>query len=191
MSDLLETRRLLLRPFEPTDVENLLVLDGDGDVMRYLTGGVPTSRETIEAEVLPGFLAPRGRMRTWAWAAIECQSSAFAGWFSLRPPDDRNSEAELGFRLRKQFWNKGLGSEGASHLVDAGFTRFGLERIYAQTMHVNAASRRVMEKAGLIFVRRFHLQWDAPIDGAEHGEVEYVLTRMEWERGRSARPHRV
>ena len=49
-------------------------------------------------------------------------------------------------------------------------------------MFVNQASRRVMEKAGLSHVRTFHLQWDDPIPGTEHGEVEYEVTRAMWER---------
>ena len=50
-----------------------------------------------------------------------------------------------------------------------------MRRVFAQTMAVNLASRRVMEKSGLRFVRTFHLTWDDPIPGAEDGEVEYAL----------------
>jgi RimJ/RimL family protein N-acetyltransferase len=49
-------------------------------------------------------------------------------------------------------------------------------------MVVNVASRRVMEKAGLKFVRIFHQPWPDKIDGDEEGEVEYALLRSEWER---------
>jgi RimJ/RimL family protein N-acetyltransferase len=56
----------------------------------------------------------------------------------------------------------------------------GLKRIWAETMAVNLASRRVMEKAGLAYVRTFHLEWDDPIEGTQAGEVEYAITRAEW-----------
>jgi len=49
-------------------------------------------------------------------------------------------------------------------------------------MVVNVASRRVMEKAGLKFVRTFHQPWPDYIEGQEHGDVEYALLRSEWER---------
>ncbi len=49
-------------------------------------------------------------------------------------------------------------------------------------MVVNAASRRVMEKAGLAFVRIFHQEWPDYIEGQEEGDVEYALLRSEWER---------
>jgi RimJ/RimL family protein N-acetyltransferase len=48
-------------------------------------------------------------------------------------------------------------------------------------MVVNVASRRVMEKAGLRYVRTFHADWPVPIPGDEHGDVEYAIDRSEWE----------
>jgi RimJ/RimL family protein N-acetyltransferase len=62
-----------------------------------------------------------------------------------------------------------------------GFTELGVRRVVAQTMAVNVASRRVMEKAGLTYVRTFREEWTGPIEGAEHGEVEYALTKAAWD----------
>ena len=49
-------------------------------------------------------------------------------------------------------------------------------------MAVNIASRRVMEKAGLTFVRAFTQLWPSVLEGSEHGDVEYALERADWER---------
>ena len=54
---MLETERLTLRKFTPDDVENLVELDGDPEVMRYITGGRATPREEIERRELPALLA--------------------------------------------------------------------------------------------------------------------------------------
>jgi RimJ/RimL family protein N-acetyltransferase len=62
-----------------------------------------------------------------------------------------------------------------------GFTELGVERVYVETMTVNTGSRRVLEKAGLRYVRTFHPEWPEPIPGHEHGEIEYALTKAEWE----------
>jgi RimJ/RimL family protein N-acetyltransferase len=64
-----------------------------------------------------------------------------------------------------------------------GFTDLGVQRVFAHTMTANAASRRVLEKCGLTLVRTVpHRGPDADvIDGAERGEVEYALTKPEWE----------
>jgi RimJ/RimL family protein N-acetyltransferase len=64
--------------------------------------------------------------------------------------------------------------------VDKAFRETDVQRIVANTMTVNAGSRRVMEKAGLRYLRTYHEHHDEPVDGAEHGEVEYALTRAEW-----------
>lgn len=52
----LETARLTLRRFTSDDVENLVELDRDPDVMRFINGGRPTPRDEIEKDVLPAFL---------------------------------------------------------------------------------------------------------------------------------------
>ena len=49
-------------------------------------------------------------------------------------------------------------------------------------MTVNTASRAVMERCGMRYVRTFHLEWPEPIEGTERGDVEYELTRTDWER---------
>jgi RimJ/RimL family protein N-acetyltransferase len=56
MQVFLETERLVLRRFTEADVDNLFDLDSDPDVMRFLTGGRPTSRDVIRNETLPRFL---------------------------------------------------------------------------------------------------------------------------------------
>jgi RimJ/RimL family protein N-acetyltransferase len=48
-------------------------------------------------------------------------------------------------------------------------------------MTVNTASRRVMEEAGLKYVRTFYLEWPEEIEGTAEGDVEYAITRADWE----------
>lgn len=185
---ILETERLVLRRFIWSDVDELVELDGDPRVMRFLTGGKPTPPEKIRDEILPRLLREYGRFPGLGrWAATEKPAGQFVGWFELRAAEGgAGDEAELGYRLRVCAWGRGYATEGSRALVDKGFTELGLRRIWAQTMAVNTASRRAMEKAGLRLVRIFHPTWADPIDGAEHGEVEYELCREDW--SRLARP---
>lgn len=90
-------------------------------------------------------------------------------------------EPELGYRLRKAAWGMGYATEGARALVDKAFTDLGASRVFAETMVVNTASRGVMEKSGLRLIRQFHADWPVRIPGDEHGDVEYAITRAEWE----------
>lgn len=178
----LETDRLLLRRFTPADVDLLVELDSDPEVMRYITGGRATSREEIESEVLPAFLAYYRRFAGFGfWAAIEKASGTFLGWFHFRPRDGHDpDEVELGYRLRRSAWGKGYATEASRALVEKGFAELGVRRVTAEAMAVNGASRRVMEKAGLRYVRTFHQPWPDRIEGDEQGDVEYALTREEW-----------
>ena len=66
------------------------------------------------------------------------------------------------YRLWKSAWGKGYATEGSRALIRKGFTEFGVQRVVAQAMAVNQASRRVMEKAGLKLVRTFHQPWPYP-----------------------------
>jgi RimJ/RimL family protein N-acetyltransferase len=188
MSVYLETERLRLRRFTAEDADLLVELDSDPAVMRFITGGRPTSRAEIETELLPWWLAYYERYAGYGfWAAIERASGEFVGWFHLRPADDdRPREPELGYRLCASVWGKGYATEGSRALVERAFRDLGAERVNAETMAVNTASRRVMEKAGLRYVRTFHQDWPDKIDGDEHGDVEYALTRAEWEAGGAA-----
>ena len=65
-------------------------------------------------------------------------------------------------------------------MIAVAFTEYGVSRVWAQTMTVNARSRRVMEQCGMRYVRTFHQTWDQPLPGSELGEVEYAITREQW-----------
>lgn len=180
----LETERLTLRQFTGDDVDNLVELDSDPDVMHFITGGRSTPRDEIEHDILPAFLDYYQRSPGFGfWAAIEKASGEFLGWFHFRPKEGSPpGEVELGYRLRKSAWGKGYGTEGSRALIRQGFMRHGVQRVVAETMTVNVASRRVMEKAGLSLARTFRQDWPDPIPGDELGDVEYALTLAEWRR---------
>jgi RimJ/RimL family protein N-acetyltransferase len=173
----METERLLLRRFAWADVDSLLALHNDPEVMRFLNGGKRTSREEVEREYREHFA------RDSYWAAVEKATGGFVGWFAFHPTEGGGPEGyELGYRLERSAWGKGYATEGSLALIRKGFAELGVRRVWAQTMAINLASRRVMEKAGLVYVRTFHLEWEDPLPGTEHGEVEFALTRDDWGR---------
>ena len=180
---ILETPRLALRQFTEDDADNLSALDSDPAVMRYLSGGEPTPRERIANEVIPFHLAVYERLdRLGTWAAESAATGEFLGWFHFRPgPDGDTANVDLGYRLRRAAWNKGYATEGSRALIRMGFADLGVRRVHAHAMAVNNASRRVMEKCGLTLVRTIPYEGAYVIEGSAHGEVEYAITRAEWE----------
>jgi RimJ/RimL family protein N-acetyltransferase len=180
---LLKTPRLIIRQFTKDDAGHLFSLNSDPEVMRYL--GRPPSLEVLRDQIIPFHLGSYERLgRLGTWAAERAGTGEFLGWFHFRPgPDGDITNIDLGYRLRRPAWGRGYATEGSLALIDMGFTSLGVRRVFGHTMTDNAASRRVLEKCGLTLVRT--AAYEGPdadvIDGAEHGEVEYALTKPEWQ----------
>jgi RimJ/RimL family protein N-acetyltransferase len=182
MHIVLKTPRLVIRQFTEDDVDNLFDLNSDPEVMRYLGRSAP--REVLRNEIIPFHLGVYQRFdRLGTWAAESASNGEFLGWFHFRAEDGDITNIHLGYRLRRSAWNKGYATEGSTALINMGFTDLSVQRVFAHTMTSNAASRRVMEKCGLTLVHT--IPYEGPdagvIEGAEQGEVEYALTKPEWE----------
>jgi len=178
---LLETERMYFRQFRAEDGRLLFELDSDPEVMRFISKGRPTPLAKIQNETVPRILKyycqspPQG-----FWAAQLRQTDEFIGWFSLLPGKISPEETELGYRLKRGVWNRGLATEGVQALVENAFNKWGYEKISAHTMAANLASRRVMEKAGLAFEREFFYDLDTAHDWIEEAErraVRYSVVR--------------
>ena len=135
MEVFLETQRLALRRFSMADAENLVSLNADPDVMRFVPGEIPASREEIENEYLPAFLGYYRRYEGYGfWAVIEKATGDFLGWFHFRPgPDAAPGEVELGYRLRKSAWGQGYATELGQAALSA-----------AQTVEINSLPSGIM-----------------------------------------------
>src|SRR5690606_25467732 len=127
-------------------LEHEIELDADPVVMRYRTGRGRT-REEVEAlhrrrlaaaDVVPG-------LGFWAGSV----DGGFVGWWALEPPQRPDQgpvegQAELGYRILRRHWRQGLAGEGAAELLRHAFEDLGLNRVFAETMAVNTASRATM-----------------------------------------------
>ena len=167
-----------LRELTIADEENILSLDSDPEVMRYLTDGRPSTRfEARSALERAELLFKKHEGKFGFWAAIEKETKLFRGWFHFRPSkqDPENiKRIELGYRLKREFWGKDYATEGSRCLIEKGFAELAVEEVFAVTMQKNIASRKVMEKSGLIFFREFHSP-DFP--DTKELDVEYLLNR--------------
>jgi RimJ/RimL family protein N-acetyltransferase len=178
-----ETSRLALRRFTATDADAELVfeLDSDPDVMRFIgPNRVPDAaayRERIRTVWLPQDIHPyRG-----VFAIEDRVTGEFFGWVFLRPAKlyqfaveagwTRESDLELGYRLKRAAWGRGVATEASRALVGLAFEDPVVTAIVAAALKPNRASSRVMEKVGLSFVREFD------IPGFSDPSVMYALCR--------------
>lgn len=186
MADFLfETERLTLRRFTDTDADAELAfeLDSDPEVMRYIGPfGMPdvaSYRERIRTVWLPQDTHPTRGVR----AAFEKATGQFVGWVFLRPapvykfaPEagwTRASDLELGYRLRRAAWGRGLATEAATAMMRRAFAEPDVTAVVAAALITNRASWRVMEKLGMMRVREF------AVPGFADPLVTYAINRPE------------
>lgn len=169
----LHTDRLTLRPLTDEDLPDLVALNGDPEVMRFISGRALTPAEV--AADLPRLTRDQQGLGLWSGS----DADGFAGvWFLVGDPDDATA-AEIGWRLPRARWGRGLAVEGARALLEHAFETLGAERVWAETMAVNLRSRAVMERLGMRHTGTEVGEWEDPIPGWEQGEVVYTLTREE------------
>jgi len=181
----LHTARLALVPLADEHLPHEVELDSDPEVMRYLEPRARTADEVAVFHDRRLALAADGPGLGF-WAGF--LDGEFVGWWLLHPVADDvqqpvRDQAELGYRLLRRHWRRGLASEGSRELLRHAFEDLGLTRVIAQTMAVNAGSRATMTSVGMVHERDFVADGYEPVAGAEHGEVEYAITREQWRRG--------
>ena len=172
-----QTSRLRLRRVRPDDAERFDELDRDEEVMRFIDWEPPTLAEQRAA--VADHIAEYERWPDHGRFVAESPDGQFLGWFGLRVHTDPHVP-ELGYRLHRRIWCQGLATEGSLALLDYAFAQLHASAVRAETMLVNHASRRVMEKCGMTYIKTFHVQFDNPLPDTDHGEVLYQITRNQW-----------
>ncbi len=147
----LSTERLHLRRLGAEHLDELVELDSDPAVMRFITGGEPTPRQTYIDDLLPRMTAFEEKPYGFA-AAYE--NDAFVGWFHLRPSVADASVLEIGYRLRQAAWGRGLATEGSRALITYAFDTLDRSVVDACALPENAASIAVMKKCGMTYAGR-------------------------------------
>jgi RimJ/RimL family protein N-acetyltransferase len=172
----LETPRLRLRPLAPGDLPDLIRLDSDPEVMRYVgsPAGLRPPAEIEERARTRIREAGEGAHDPLGFWRIEGRpDTAFLGLAALiRMPD--GEDVEVAYRLARTAWGHGIATEAAGALVRHGLGTVGLSRLVAVTYPDNHASQRVLDKLG--FERRGFTEYKG-VRTSYH-----VLTRDRWTR---------
>jgi len=180
LPEVIETDRLILRPYSLDDVDDVLSYASDPEWARFL-GPVPQPYTRADAE---GFLASQlsqDRTKRASWA-IEHGGSAVGGvniGFDLK-----NRVGTIGYSIARRLWGRGLVTEAAGAVIDASFAADpDLNRIQATTDERNVGSLRILEKLGM--VREGVLRQDQYLRGKFRNTVWCGLLRCEWEARRN------
>ncbi|HVE57462.1 MAG TPA: GNAT family N-acetyltransferase [Pyrinomonadaceae bacterium] len=171
---MLETARLILRPFNKNDVDSVFAMRSSADVMRFIRE--PQTRRD-EAESWINLISSRWETEKIGFCAvIEKSSNQFIGWCGLWRLKETD-EIEVGYALVKDFRGKGCASEAAEAFLTYGFEELDLKEIVAVARPENRASWRVMERLGMTYdyTGKFY----------ERDLVHYSITKKEFLAGRN------
>lgn len=162
-----ETERLWLRRWTAAQHSSALAdINSDPRVMRYL-GGVGLSAAQ-SAEGAARYDAHWEQYGFGLWAAMEKSTGHVLGFIGLSHPlwnPELSAEVEVGWRLRRSAWGRGLATEGGAAALRAGFEHVGLEEVIAIVDPQNVASVAVTRKLGMTLREaRVHPQLGTPID---------------------------
>jgi RimJ/RimL family protein N-acetyltransferase len=147
LSVILETQRLLLRPFRESDLDAYARIYADPEVMRYIGAGIPLSRD--EAWRSMALFLGHWQLRGYGmWAAEEKASGTLVGRIGLHHPHGWPA-LEVGWLLARDHWGQGLATEGGTAAMQFAFDRLDLPHLSSVIHPLNLASIRVAEKLGM------------------------------------------
>jgi ribosomal-protein-alanine N-acetyltransferase len=151
-SMMLETPRLILRPFTAADLDRLAELMANKDFMRFSLG--PLTREQTQERFLDKVIRWDRDGLPSQFAMIIRSSGALVGYCGFFHHEvDGKMEIEIGYRLDSNFWSRGLTTEAARAVRDHGFSDLKLDYVISLIHPENNPSRRVAEKNGMTLER--------------------------------------
>ena len=171
MGYLFKTKRIKLKRFHNKDIDLLFQLDGDSDVMKYITLGKPRTINDIKTKSMPRIIKSYNNGTDFGiFSAYLIETNDYIGWFQFEPDKIIDNAIEIGWRLKKVCWGNGYATEVGHILIEKAFK---LNRsIVARAMIENKASIRVMKKIGLKFIKEFWGNYE-PHSGTP--DVQYEL----------------
>jgi RimJ/RimL family protein N-acetyltransferase len=181
----IETERLLLRSFEEGDLDVLAALHSDAELVRWIPWG-PRDRDEVR-EVLERKVAATDFASTPNGLGIAVcvrESGALIGDFVLTNASPADRTAEIGFMLLAEHQGSGYALEACRAILELGFGKLGLHRVFARLEARNAASAAVCERLGMR--REAHLVESEWVKGEWQSELIYALLEREWRTAREA-----
>ena len=146
----METGRLTLRALTPDDAPAIFAYASDPEVARHMVWEAHRSVKDAEA-FLDLTMGRYGSGDAPDWGMVYKGDGRLVGTSGFVAWEREHARAEAGYVLHRGYWGMGLAAEALGAMISFGFERMDLNRIEARCVAENAASARVMEKAGMSY----------------------------------------
>jgi RimJ/RimL family protein N-acetyltransferase len=180
------TERLLLRPFDKSDLQEVLGYYSVPDIQRYLDW---KARDKTEAKSAFEALRKQTRLsrpgEVLTLAVVRKSDGKVIGHISLRYTDATAAQGEVRFAIAPIYRNKGYGTEAVKAVLTLGFEQFKFHRIYARTAGKNEASAKLLKDLGMRL--EAHYREHALFQGEWDEELHFAILDREWQRGSKVR----
>lgn len=158
----IKTNRTILRWFQKEDLDEIAIVLGHPDVMRFSLSG-PYSIEQSK-EFIKKCLSQYENNGVGLYAVVYQESKKVIGYCGYFIQNiDEIDEIEIGYRLHPDFWNQGLASETSKAVQEKGFSDFGFKRMISLIDAKNIASVRVAEKNGMKYEKEIIFKNRIPV----------------------------
>ena len=152
----IETQRLLLRRWQESDLDVFMLMNADPDVMRYFPDALNAEETKSFYDSIQQEFSEYGY---GLYAVEEKDNGCFIGFIGFHRASfdaDFCPCIEIGWRLYKQYWDKGYATEGAKACLKHGFENLAFDEVVSFTAIENIKSQRVMQKSGMQFEGYFN-----------------------------------
>lgn len=160
MNFYIETDRFILREFRETDVDDLFEMDSDPEVHAYLGNNPVKSKETIE-EVIANVRQQYKDHGIGRWMIEDKETGEGVGWSGLKFETnsiDQSKYYDLGYRLKRKHWGKGIATETSEAAIEFGFDNLHLKQISAAAHKDNGASNHILKNLGFRQTQEFFFE---------------------------------
>ena len=157
----LETERLSLRRFRLEDAPSIVELLNQPSFIENIGDRGVRNLDDAHRYLREGPMAMYGRYGFGLWRASRRSDDAFVGMCGLLKRDIL-PDVDVGYAFLPEHWGQGYAFEAVNATIELGARKFGLERIIGVVSDHNAASIRVLEKAGLRFERMVAMRAGEP-----------------------------
>jgi len=172
----LETKRLLIREFKPSDLDSIHEYGSNPEVIKYMPFE-PNTPEGSKSFLEQAMSKQINENRTdFELAVVHKKEDRLIGGCRINKETD--VQAHIGYMINQKYWGYGYATEVAKALVTYGFTELDVHRIYATCVPDNVGSWRVLEKAGL--VREGRLRESMMRQGKYLDAFVYGILQHEW-----------